>query len=337
VRAVAAVSKGKVEVVEIPMPVVEDYECLVKVRACGFCNGTDLKIIHDEVGTTPVDFPVILGHEGVGEVVERGKKVRSIHVGEVYLNPHGRIMPGTRFNSMWANMVEYAVIPDGKAMEDLGMKSPGYGGTLVLPPEIDPIDGGVILTLKECLSAVRNLGFQAGQSALVYGDGPVGLALVNFLRMAGAAWVGCVGHRPARLEWIAGHSSPDLVVNARRESVKERLGDRRVHLAIDAVGSTAVIREASHLLVPGGTVGVVGVISNTDAQISLLDLANHASVHMLNWPYREHATHEEIVGLVRSGRITPKDYYSHVLPITDAPRALAMVESREAFKVVLAM
>ncbi len=136
---------------------------------------------------------------------------------------------------------------------------------------------------------------------------------------------------------MPGHSAPDLVVNARGESVKERLGDRRVHLVIDAVGSTAVIREASHLLVPGGKVGVVGVIRNTDAQISLLDLANHASVHMLNWPYREHATHEEIVGLVRNRRITPKDYYSHVLPITEAPRALAMVESREAFKVVLAM
>ena len=336
-RAVAAVSRGKVEVVDIPMPVVEDWECLVKVRACGFCNGTDMKIIHDEVGTTPVDFPVILGHEGVGEVVECGKKVRSLHVGEVYLNPHGRIMPGTPFNSMWSNMVEYAVIPDGKAMVDLGMEAPGYGGTLLLPPDIDPLDGGVILTLKECLSAVRNLGIQAGQSALVYGDGPVGLALVNFLRMAGAAWVGCVGHRPSRLALIADRSSPDLLVDARRESVRDRLGDRRMHLVIDAVGSTAVIREASHLLVPGGKVGVVGVIRNTDARISLLDLANHASVHMLNWPYREHATHEEVVGLVRSGRIKPRDYYSHVLPVTEAPRAFAMVESREAFKVVLAM
>jgi threonine dehydrogenase-like Zn-dependent dehydrogenase len=222
-------------------------------------------------------------------------------------------------------------------MEELGMESPGYGGTLILPPEIDPRDGGVILTLKECFSAVRNLGFQKGQSALVYGDGPVGLALVNFLRMAGAAWIGCVGHQPKRLEWIARHSSPDMLLNSRVESVKDRLGDRRVHLAIDAVGSTAVIREASHLLAPGGKVGVVGVIRNTDARISLLELANHASVHMLNWPYREHATHEEIVGLVLRGSINPKHYYSHVLPIEEAPRAVAMVEAREAFKVVLAM
>jgi L-iditol 2-dehydrogenase len=336
-KAVAATAPGKVEVVEIPMPEIEDYECLVKVRACGLCNGTDLKIIEDEVSTNPVEFPVILGHEGVGEVVQRGKRVRNIRQGDVYLNFHGRIMPGTRFNSMWAHMVEYGVLPDYAVMDEMGIGGPRYSGSLLLPPDIDPVDGGVILTLKECFSAVRNFGFQAGQSTLVYGDGPVGLALVNFLRMAGAAWVGCVGHQPHRLQWIARHSQPDLLLNSHGESPRERLGDRRVDLVIDAVGSTAVIREASHLLKPGGKVGVLGVIRNKDAALSLLDLANHTSLHMLNWPYQEHAVHQEIVGLIQEGKIRPKDYYSDVIPMIEAPRAVEMVKARTAFKVVLAM
>ncbi len=83
--------------------------------------------------------------------------------------------------------------------------------------------------------------------------------------------------------------------------------------------------------------GVVGVIRNRDAALSLLDLANHTSVHMLNWPFREHAAHGEIISLIREGRINPKDFYSHVLPIDEAPRAMEMVRTREAFKVVLAM
>jgi L-iditol 2-dehydrogenase len=336
-KAVAAVSRGKVEIVDIPMPEIQDYECLVKVRACGLCNGTDLKIIHDEVSTTPVDFPVILGHEGVGEVVQVGKKVKNIHVGEVYLNPHGRIRPGSPFKSMWANMVEYGVLSDYQVMYELGIGGPRYGGNLSIPPEIDPVDGGVILTLKECFSAVRNLGFQPGQAALVYGDGPVGLALLNFLRMAGAAWTGCVGHQPRRLEWIGSHSQPDLLLNSHLESLPEKLGDRRLDLVIDAVGSTVIIRQASHLLKPGGKVGVVGVVKNTDANLSLLDLANNTSVHMLNWPYREHATHEEIVGLILHGKIKPRDYYSHVMAIQEAPRAVEMIETRQAFKVVLKM
>jgi threonine dehydrogenase-like Zn-dependent dehydrogenase len=336
-KAVAVTAPGKVEIVDIPMPEVQDFECLVKVRACGLCNGTDLKIIHDEVSTTPVEFPVILGHEGVGEVVQVGKKVRNLHVGEVYLNPHGRIMPGSPFKSMWANMVEYGVLPDYQVMDELGVEGPRHGANLSIPPQIDPIDGGVILTLKECFSAVRNLGFQAGQAAMVYGDGPVGLALVNFLRMAGAAWIGCVGHQPQRLEWFASHSQPDLIVNSHEASVTEMLGERRVDLVIDAVGSTTIIRQASHLLKPGGKVGVVGVIKNKDATLSLLDLANHTSVHMLNWPYREHATHQEIVGLILQDRIKPKDYYSHTIAMQEAAEAVEMTATRKAFKVVLKM
>ena len=336
-KAVAATAPGKVEVVEIPMPEIQDYECLVKVRACGLCNGTDLKIIDDEVSTIPVEFPVILGHEGVGEVVQVGKKVKNIRVGEVYLNPHGRIMPGSPFKSMWANMVEYGVLPDYQVMEELGIGGPRYGANLSIPPEIDVLDGGVILTLKECFSAIRNFGFQTGQAALVYGDGPVGLALLNFLRMAGAAWIGCVGHQPERLQWIASHSRPDLLLNSHLESVPDRLAERRLELVIDAVGSTAVIRQASHLLKPGGKVGIFGVIKKKDAVVSLLDLANNTSLHMLNWPYREHATHEDIVGLVLQGRINPKDYYSHVMAMEEAPKAVEMIRSRQAFKIVLAM
>ena len=75
-KAVAAVAPGRVEIVEIPRPEVREYECLVKVRACGLCNGTDLKIIDNEVGTTPVEYPVILGHEGVGEVTARSPRAR---------------------------------------------------------------------------------------------------------------------------------------------------------------------------------------------------------------------------------------------------------------------
>jgi L-iditol 2-dehydrogenase len=336
-KAVAATAPGNVEIVEIPMPEIQDHECLVRVRACGLCNGTDLKIIDDEVSTTPVPYPVILGHEGVGEVVEVGKKVRNIRAGDVYLNPVGRIMPGTPFTSMWTNMAEYGVLPDGKVMDELGIEGPRYGGSLLVPPEIDPVDGGVILTLKECLSAIRNFGFRKGQAVLVYGDGPVGLALVNFLRREGAAWIGCVGHHPQRLAWIAGHSQPDLLLNSHREHVPERLDGRKPELVIDAVGSTAIIREASHVLAPGGKVGVLGVIKNRDATLSLLDLANHASVHMLNWPHREHATHGEIVGLVLEGAIRPRDYYSHVVPMDEAPRAVEMIKTREAFKVVLKM
>jgi threonine dehydrogenase-like Zn-dependent dehydrogenase len=127
-----------------------------------------------------------------------------------------------------------------------------------------------------------------------------------------------------------------MVHDARDGPVGDRLAGRALDLVIDAVGSTAVIREATHLLKPGGKVGVFGVIRKGDARLDLLGLANHVCVHLLNWPYREHDVHGEVVELIERGDLDPRHFYSHVLPLSEAPRAVEMVRTREALKVVLA-
>lgn len=336
-KAVAVTGPDRVEVVDVPTPHIEAYECLVEVEACGLCSSTDLKIISGRVGDLEVRFPSILGHEGVGTVVEVGEKVRNIRPGDRFLNPHGRIEPHAGYHANWAGMVEYAIVQDHEVMDELGVDRSRHvgGATRRIPADIAGEDAAVLLTLKEACSAVRNFGFRTGMDALVYGDGPAGLELVTFLRMAGAGWVGCAGHHEERLGRAAGRA--DLVVNSRERDVAEALADRRVDLVIDAVGSIEIVKEGSALLKPGGRVGVYGVLKREHSQLSLMDLKNHTAVHVLNWPYREHDVHDEIVSLVRSGKLRPKDFYSHVLPLGEAPEAVEMIRSRRAFKVVLSM
>jgi len=336
-KAVAVTSPGCVEVVDIPAPHIEEYECLVRVDACGLCSSTDLKIIGGRVADMIAPFPIILGHEGVGTVVEVGAKVRNIRCGDRFLNPHGRIEPGTGYTSMWAGMVEWAVVQDRQVMDELGVDRSRHvgGATRPIPPEITPEDAAVLLTLKEACSAVRNFGFRAGMDALVYGDGPAGLELVTFLRGSGARWIACAGHHDDRLRRLADRA--DLVINSRSRDVAEALGDRRVDLVIDAVGSIEIIRQGSSLLKPGGKVGVYGVLKREHSELSLLDVKNHTAVHVLNWPYQEHAAHDEIVDLVVRGTLRPGDFYSHVMPLADAAEAVRKIRSREAFKVVLRM
>lgn len=99
---------------DIPKPVCGDYEALVHVKYCGFCNGTDLHIIDGtmtkEAGLG--EYPTVLGHESSGVVVEVGKKVRNIKIGDHYVHinlypevgggytrhlwRHGRLWPGGR-------------------------------------------------------------------------------------------------------------------------------------------------------------------------------------------------------------------------------------------------
>jgi len=67
------------ELVELPIPKPKEKEILIKVKTCGICH-TELDEI--EGRTPPKKFPIILGHQIVGEVVEKGKDARRFAIGE---------------------------------------------------------------------------------------------------------------------------------------------------------------------------------------------------------------------------------------------------------------
>ena len=108
-KAVFAVARNRVEVLDIPAPEPGPFEALVQMRACGICNNTDWKLIEGEFfsGT----FPILLGHESVGEVVGLGEGVRSFRVGDLVLRAglkdHHVPLPGGR--SCWGGFAEQAI------------------------------------------------------------------------------------------------------------------------------------------------------------------------------------------------------------------------------------
>ncbi|MFO8008504.1 MAG: alcohol dehydrogenase catalytic domain-containing protein [Candidatus Brocadiia bacterium] len=338
-RAVVVPRAGEVTVADVPRPVTARYEGLVRVRACGLCNSTDLKIIDDHLPNQDVPFPVVPGHEPAGEIVEVGSAVRSFAAGDAVAGPLGRLGPGSDCTRMWGGMAEYAIVQDRPVMAELGVPQSEYMAdvTRTVPADMSPEHAALLLTLKEARSALDNFGFRAGMDVLVWGDGPVGLALVKFLRLAGAGWVGCIGHWDKRLKRIAQFGGADLTLNSKTADPAEELADRRVDLAIDAVGSTGIIMRAARMLKQRGKVGVYGVLGEEDATLSLVDLPNNTAVHMLNWPHGEHEVHQEVVQLAREGTIDLNHFYSHAVPLEEAARAVEMVRTREAFKVIFTM
>ena len=75
---------GALSVKEIPKPHCGDNQALVKRISCGICNGTDAKLIHRKFkGVELSEYPLMLGHEGVGRVVETGKDVTGYKTGDV--------------------------------------------------------------------------------------------------------------------------------------------------------------------------------------------------------------------------------------------------------------
>ena len=340
-KAIAVLSPGVVKVVDdVPVPVPGDYEVLVKVRACGFCNGTDFQIINNTMGDRENcgHFPTVLGHEGVGDAVQLGAKVRYIKLGDRFIHPNLRPNVGNGYFKNFGGMVEYGLVADHAAMLEDGFapdQLPFRNKFAQIPDDFDPIHGAMLLSLCETLSAARNFGCDPTKDVLVYGAGPMGLALMTFMKLVGVKSITVIDSIDERLEKAVKLAGADQAINFQHDNVDEVLKGRLFDIAVDAVGSTKVIIEASHRLKPFGRVGSMGVLRDTDVLVNAAQLKNNTLLHMLNFPYGEYSVATECVRYIQEGRIDPKNFYSHVLPMEQIEEALELVRSKKALKVIL--
>ena len=72
--------KGKLDIIDIPIPEIKPKDVLVKIHACGVCH-TDLHACHGDWPVKP-KMPLIPGHEGVGEIVSLGSEIHHLQVGD---------------------------------------------------------------------------------------------------------------------------------------------------------------------------------------------------------------------------------------------------------------
>ena len=111
----------------------------------------------------------------------------------------------------------------------------------------------------------------------------------------------------------------------------------RFDIVVDGVGSVDIIMEGARLCKPFGRVGCYGVLKHAYANINLCDMPNNIMLQTLNWPYREHAAHDEVLSLVERGLLDPKEFYSHVLPLGEIAKGVEMIRTRQAYKVIIDM
>ncbi len=339
-KAIAVTGPGKVKIVDdVPVPELGDYDALARIHACGFCNGTDFHVIHGDLDTKSGfgGFPTILGHEAAGEVVKVGKKVRHLKVGDRFINPALRRDVGNGYSKTWSGMAEFGLVDDRRArLEDgVGLAEPGFDKQGPFPAAIDYVDAGVLLSLAECHSAARNFGAGPGKKVLMYGAGPMGIALAMFVKMEGADSITQIDSVPERLEKAKRIAKVDRTVNFAEQNLDQALGGELFDMVIDAVGLSTILIEGSQHLKPGGKTCSLGVLKHKDRMVDASLLKNHTTLHMLNFPYGEYDIMPETAQLIVDGKINPKDFYSHVLPFTEIEQAMELVRTKQALKVIL--
>jgi len=253
---------------EVPAPTVrDDTDAVVRVDAVTIC-GTDLHILKGDVPA--VTDGRILGHEAVGTVTEVGAGVRNVRVGDRVLVSCITACGRCRFcrDSMYGQCV-------GGGGWILGHRIDGTQAEYVRVPFADsstyPVPAGVadeeVLMLADILPTGYEVGVlngevRPGDTVVVVGAGPIGLAAMLGARLLSPSHLVAVDLAAARLD-AAKDFGADVVVNGRDEDpvgrVMELTGGLGADVAIEAVGAPDTFELCTRLIRPGGRVANVGV------------------------------------------------------------------------------
>ena len=332
---------AELEIWDVPDPKIGDYDVLVEQLTCGVCASTDREVMD---GHFPgVDhYPTALGHEAVGRVVEMGPKVRNFKMDDLVLHAQLPKVEGDRdIGSAWGAYAEFGVATDGRAMLEDGYPdfNDFYLSQQALPADMDPVEGTLLITLKETLSGLQQFGVAANSSLLIFGDGPVGACLIRFAKLVGARPVVVAGHHDDRLQ-IASRMGADYVINTAKNDLKSLAHDvapEGLDYIIDAVGRNELMNQALPLLKNHGKFCIYGVASTQHLNFDWSEGPYHWTIEHMIFPTFpiEAATHGPILDWIRLGFIEPRSLVSHVFGMDEISRVFELIERREVFKGVI--
>jgi L-iditol 2-dehydrogenase len=328
---------GSLEIREVPKPRYNDKQALVKIISCGIC-GTDATIIARKFkGVT--QYPLILGHESIGEVVELGDKVTSYKLGDKIMVPYIDADPEVygELGVGYGAFAEYAVANDVAAYEACGEEAPSYAaGQTVLPVDIDPVDGAMIVTFREVLSAIRYFKIKKDDSIVVFGCGPVGLTFIKFMSLLGVKNILAVARNVEKMN-NALESGATKAFNSREcdiEAEIKKLFPNGVDYVLDAAGSNDVVNQGLNIIRDRGEILCYGVPKTEQYSIDFSNAPYNWKINFQQMPSKaeEAEAQDQVLEWIRTGKLVLKEYISDYYKFEDINAAFEKHLSHKMLK-----
>lgn len=246
-----------------PMPEIGPEDVLIRIRKTGIC-GTDVHIWNwDDWARKTVPLGLVTGHEFAGEIVELGRDVRDLAVGQ-RVSGEGHLIGKT---SRQSRAGKFHLDP---ATRGIGVNEPGaFAEYLRLPafnvvPLPDAVDDEIGAILDPLGNAVHTaLSFDlVGEDVLITGAGPIGIMAAAVARHVGARHVVITDVNPARLE-LAGRVADVVPVNVAETDLRSVFPALKITQGFDVgmemSGSQAALDQMVEHLVMGGRIAMLGI------------------------------------------------------------------------------
>lgn len=335
-KAATFIEKGRIEIVEKPIPDIGDNDALIRITTTTIC-GTDVHILKGEY---PVEQGLTIGHEPVGTIEKLGKNVQGYEEGQRVIagaicpsfysyacqdglpaqdggcHHHGyKPMGGWRFgNTIDGAQAEFLVVPDAQAN---------------LAPIPDGLSDEQVLMCPDIMSTgfagAESANIKIGDIVAIFAQGPIGLCATAGARLKGASLIIAIDGIDERLAYSR-QLGADITLDYRQVDVIQEImkitGGRGVDAVIEALGTQQTFESALRVLKPGGTLSSLGVYSS-DLTIPLdafsAGLGDHKIITSLCPGGKERM--RRLMSVIESSRVNLQDMVTHRYKLDDIVEA----------------
>jgi (R,R)-butanediol dehydrogenase / meso-butanediol dehydrogenase / diacetyl reductase len=311
------------EVTEVPDPKAGPLEIVVRVKNCGIC-GSDLHAANSPNLRMPVG--TIMGHEFSGIIEEVGQDATGFERGEPVV-----VMS-------YLACGECSLCRAGFAVKCLAMRAVGFGdvpgayaqlmktraGSLFkMPAKMSFRAGATVEPMVVALHGLRRARFQAGETCVIMGAGPIGLMTLLWARFAGARMI-VVSELLVERRDLAMSVGADLAVDPRIQSpaaAMSRLSGSGPDVIFECIGASGSLAQAITYAPRGGRIAVLGVSMEDDGFPP--GIAMNKELDIFFSLGLEPGEIETTMAVLASGRVSTEPLITHTVGLAELPRAFA--------------
>ena len=246
-----------------PVPEIGPDDVLIRINKTGIC-GTDIHIWNwDEWAAATVPVPMITGHEFAGQIVELGRDVEGLEIGQ-RCSGEGHLI-GKNSRQSRAGKFHLDPATRGIGVNEQGafaqfLKLPAFN-VVPLPDEISDDIGAILDPLGNAVHTALSFDL-VGEDVLITGAGPIGIMAAAVARHVGARHVVITDINPDRLA-LAQEVADVIPVNVAKEELKDvfpRLKMKQgFDVGLEMSGSQHALDQMVDAMTMGGRIAMLGI------------------------------------------------------------------------------
>lgn len=327
---------GNIELMEVPEPTPKPTEVKIEVKAAAIC-GTDIHIFYDEYPNCP---PVILGHEMAGIVVEVGKDVKKVKLGDRVTSETFKYTCGTCYFcqigqiALCPKRLSMGVHVDGAFTKYLIQREESIH---ILPDNVEFSAGALSEPLATAVhSTYERANILPGDTVMISGPGPIGLLCLQAVKNLNATVVLCGVTKDENRLAFGKKLGADYTINVEKDSlnlIQDLTNGLGVDTAIECAGVKASLDQCINLVRKGGQLIKVGLYGR-NVEINI----DQTVIKELNikpsFTYR-HETWERALKLLKEDKIKTAPLVSGKFPIKEWEKAFEAVKANKGYKYLI--